>query len=476
MTSVLPAGRDPLGESLGLYDVHRFGAVGDGATDDLPAFEATLDAIRTDLGLPIDGSGNSSPSSAIMVVPPGDFFLDGTLLLDHPVILRGVGTGNTGETASSKLTIAEGHHGIKIVQSDTGTRHTGRGTIIDGLLIKSTRGATADKHGIWVENVYVQIVNTYIQGFTGHGVYLNGQGDTQPNVNLFRLDSVGVQSVDGSGFYMIGTNSNAGLITRCDAQNCGRWGFEDRSFLGNTYVQCHTAYNTLGGYTVTGENAYSVLLGCYSEGGQPESQLAQRCLILGGDHGGGYVTDSSNGMFLLADHDGLAGGGLVGHSFVTHHPGGGGYPAASVRVGSKASYPTMLGFFVGAGQVTFVPTAGSGAGSGMVQSEANNSSSYPGLAFVLAGSKDYDGNDIGGADTTRVPAGSVLFPAGFFAKELGGNKIIKHRHASAAPASGTWQSGDIVYNSAPSGGEFVGWICTTSGTPGTWKGFGLIEA
>ena len=45
---------------------------------------------------------------------------------------------------------------------------------------------------------------------------------------------------------------------------------------------------------------------------------------------------------------------------------------------------------------------------------------------------------------------------------------------NAAPAGGEWQQGAIVYNSSPSPGSPVGWVCTSSGTPGIWRGFGTI--
>jgi len=38
---------------------------------------------------------------------------------------------------------------------------------------------------------------------------------------------------------------------------------------------------------------------------------------------------------------------------------------------------------------------------------------------------------------------------------------------AALPTTGTYMQGDIVYNTAPTAGGFVGWICTTSGTFGT---------
>ncbi len=47
---------------------------------------------------------------------------------------------------------------------------------------------------------------------------------------------------------------------------------------------------------------------------------------------------------------------------------------------------------------------------------------------------------------------------------------------SAAP-SGTIQAyvGDVVQNTAPVSAGYIGWVCTTAGTPGTWNTFGLIS-
>jgi hypothetical protein len=46
---------------------------------------------------------------------------------------------------------------------------------------------------------------------------------------------------------------------------------------------------------------------------------------------------------------------------------------------------------------------------------------------------------------------------------------------SSIPTFGVWEKGDKIYNSNLTAGSYTGWICTASGTPGTWKGFGLIE-
>lgn len=55
----------------------------------------------------------------------------------------------------------------------------------------------------------------------------------------------------------------------------------------------------------------------------------------------------------------------------------------------------------------------------------------------------------------------------------GGNVEVKR---SSAPTVKTWAVGDRVRNTAPSAGGNIGWVCTTAGTPGTWKTFGTIAA
>lgn len=63
-------------------------------------------------------------------------------------------------------------------------------------------------------------------------------------------------------------------------------------------------------------------------------------------------------------------------------------------------------------------------------------------------------------------------------KKLQDNLVTGWRseeYSSAIPVSGSYKTGDIVFDDTPTAGGYQGWICVTSGTPGTWKGFGLIE-
>jgi hypothetical protein len=50
-----------------------------------------------------------------------------------------------------------------------------------------------------------------------------------------------------------------------------------------------------------------------------------------------------------------------------------------------------------------------------------------------------------------------------------------HMKGSEPPSGGTFTPGDIVWNSDPKPGSFVGWVCVKAGNPGMWNPFGEIR-
>jgi hypothetical protein len=46
---------------------------------------------------------------------------------------------------------------------------------------------------------------------------------------------------------------------------------------------------------------------------------------------------------------------------------------------------------------------------------------------------------------------------------------------NAAPTTGSYNVGDLVYNTNPTAGGYIGWVCVAGGSPGTWKGYGAIQ-
>jgi hypothetical protein len=45
---------------------------------------------------------------------------------------------------------------------------------------------------------------------------------------------------------------------------------------------------------------------------------------------------------------------------------------------------------------------------------------------------------------------------------------------TAIPTSGTFNKGDICWNSNPQESSYIGWVCIIEGTPGEWLPFGAI--
>ena len=46
----------------------------------------------------------------------------------------------------------------------------------------------------------------------------------------------------------------------------------------------------------------------------------------------------------------------------------------------------------------------------------------------------------------------------------------------AKPTEGTFNKGDIVWNTDPKATDYIGWVCVTEGTPGRWLPFGAIAS
>lgn len=63
----------------------------------------------------------------------------------------------------------------------------------------------------------------------------------------------------------------------------------------------------------------------------------------------------------------------------------------------------------------------------------------------------------------------------FFKDGLFNRGIKDVPYLSSSPSAGAWELGDIAYNSSPTAGGFIGWVCVSAGTPGTWKTFGAIS-
>lgn len=75
-----------------------------------------------------------------------------------------------------------------------------------------------------------------------------------------------------------------------------------------------------------------------------------------------------------------------------------------------------------------------------------------------------------------LPAGAtgrVSGTAGYYSTTVGDRRI---GYSSAAPTTGSWRQGDILWDTGAAASGKAGRICVAAGSPGTWKTFAAIDA
>jgi len=89
-------------------------------------------------------------------------------------------------------------------------------------------------------------------------------------------------------------------------------------------------------------------------------------------------------------------------------------------------------------------------------------------AYISMGSNDFTLAQVAPVKTYTGTAIVIYY------MEPTGDRVFKG--FSSAPSTGTWRRGDKVLVDDPSASGYIGYVCVTAGTPGTWKGYGAIQA
>jgi hypothetical protein len=109
-----------------------------------------------------------------------------------------------------------------------------------------------------------------------------------------------------------------------------------------------------------------------------------------------------------------------------------------------------------------------------------------GAAYSIASSTDYgvlalyNGNKAASGVTTKY-AGLNIVPYAY-EHNLDQDRTLLCRAKRASltsdttPTSGSWKGGDTIFFTNPTNGGKIGSTCTATGSPGTWKQFGAIDA
>jgi hypothetical protein len=478
-----------------------------------------------------------------LVIPYGQWFFNDNLDVARLMVIEG--DGGIGARGGTQLIFDAGVPGIVIHRGTTSPDGAfGDWSTIRDLSVKGGGAAdvaygsgTAGIHGIQMHaRAYLERVE--VTQFTGNGVHIqaNSGGSPATNANCWGLLNVRCTDNGLHGVYVDGVDANAGLALLVDCSGNGGWGIYDSSFLGNTWVQCHTASNggrlddvvatTLNGginssvttITVTdatnlhesgiikldtehirysaksGNNLTGCTRGIFNGSGTrttaaSHSNGASVFQMCGGykseDPGNkifGFGNYTENGQSAADDKGplGVQFGGTPGDdagdtpTFTVDSDG-----QVFLRGGkglSKGLGPRNEG--LGDGWARFGANAGlywawdakrlTGATDAGIQFAHNGSSGwglkYGNSSFALE------------VDTTGAQAGLPRMPFGFLLGANGGTERRIVRGATNAALTQPHIRGDIFLYDAPTAGGFIGEICVTAGSPGTFKTFGAITA
>ena len=416
---------------------------GTASIDCLASFNAAIASFSTALDNTYYSMGGT------ITVPPGKYYLSDTLKIARNINLIGAGAPYGNDSGPSQLLFAQNKTGILVVDyRDSPTNKQGTGALIQNLsLTPKITGGTLGT-GVSVKT-QARLINVICSSWPVNGITIDASTSTTPpaNANSWYLSGCTTSFNTGHGLYVNGADANAGnCIALTSISNTG-WGIYESSFLGNTYTGCNTDGNTLGGYTSISNNARNLFLNCYAEGNQPNSNISYPAIVIGG-----LIGLTTNSPAILCNVGGL-------------------YAKTQFSTGNMVLNYGLSN--TDSKQMSFVDTGG------VLNWSQDRVLGRVGYKWANLGSPGF----LNFYDRNATPANGYARDLSTINGAIGisnyyfGNisQMLLRDIAAAAPSSGNYLQGDILYNSAPTSGGYTGWICVTSGNPGVWKTFGLIS-
>ena len=503
------SGQDKLRDRVSVKD---FGAVGDGVTDDYAAIMAAINSITYGTGYYISGPA--------VYFPPGTYYCSQTIQLKRSVKLYADGSGLP-YASTATLKFAAGITGIVVHRYNTidatvqGTPTTaGDASIIEGLQLTGAYG-TADSmggHGIWLRARAV-LRNLSIGGFTGHGVQIfasaGGAASSEGNANDFVLDTITTSGNGEWGVFIDGADVNAGDARCIDASSNGSGGIWESSFLGNTHVAHHTQSNGIGtaGYNQTRGRTSTVSYGgtrYYAVYGATQASLVSTTPGTDSTKWDVIGAGGASTAYPLWSNTSPVGTYFVSNPYLTD-----GTNAKNVFVGcyseSGASvsymvYPTLVlsGSLSTTGSRAHLTVTNQGptfsnqslnVGDLVLGSGSSSLTSGTGLTFTSTDSASYSWTlqkavgRWGFKWANLSTPGFLMFydrsatVANGYARDLntsngaiglasyyfGVSSQMKLRTlGTAAPTSGDYLQGDIIWHSSPVASGYIGWTCVSA--------------
>jgi len=439
--------------------VTDFGAVGDGVTDDYQAFQDAIDS------LPVSGGTIIIPATATNA-----WAISQTLNVRKKLHLIGQVAKGTGEKGTT-LNFPADTSGIVFNSYNTSLYTTvtpdpllpgAYGSILENVaLFGDKAGSVASADGV-VVRCTMECRGAAARNFKRYGfrIYadLGTGGSTEGDANQWMLNRCDAVLNGDHGVYVDGDDANTGVAIKVFSQLNGGYGIYENSLIGNTYIGCDTVGNTLGSMYADRASAANTVIGLWEDDGSATSQFGGVNTIIGGNGGNPASTSSAFSMWR-----GIA--KQAPYKYINAR----GSESVSSQLGANYNDTTMTVQAFGA-------TSEGSDTAWKFQFDATEqawflqyaaTAAFTPIAYLNSGASLY---------TLKGFTGPV-FRNGYAVRKSGTiNSSLVRMLESAAPTTGTWRVGDIVYNDTPAAGGFIGWVCTTAGTPGTWKTFGAISA
>lgn len=257
------------------YNVQRYGAVGDGTTDDYASIQAAINAAETN---------SDTTGSGVVVFPPGVYKVSQTLVIsNNAIVLIGTGTGqdnappatNTGPGAMIVPAgdFANGTYVLRVGTSGS-TAPLG-GVRIYGLRISENTSDTLQNtvHGIYFKCYRGFLQDVWVEEMTGDGIVFQGRGAGEGgNWNTYetKLHNCHFRRNDGSGIVLYADTADMHFTDVLSHGN-GEYGIEWLSGASHHFVSCHIHSNghggagTLNNVYITGTGSRSKFIGCKFE-------------------------------------------------------------------------------------------------------------------------------------------------------------------------------------------------------------------
>lgn len=446
------------------------GVVGDGCADDGPAINYCL---ATNYGRTFFFPRTRDPYTQ----PWLDYHMGETLVVDDGQTLLGEGAHDDGTRIGFTP---------KCGSEPATTPNFDAVTVADHVTIRDLAflgdyWCTRNSHAARADPVSAP--GGEFDGIVGSGGWLELQNVT---VCAFGRDGLHINNADNSilsgvysaqnyryGFYFSGADAHINTVIGATARDNQMAGLYDYS-KGNLYLNMQFDLNRFGS-AITGDNAHSIFISPWFEGGSPKPGLGDHTLIIGTPGAMGTRPDWSLGASLL-DTAAANGGGAIMTTELMSQPvawsGGARTDARDDTVwgtGSPSGFQSQSQTIWYTRNLTTLGTIGfaemdSSPGWWCLRGYGYDQAGHPNASICVA---DHTAATANAWATIRT-----WFPSGFQI----GDGLFRGKlsfRVDDVPRSGSCAPGvdGVVYRDAFAAGGSLGWICTSSG----WREFGTVS-